>query len=82
MDDPTVTIIVIEKQVSALGGFSMELIVQDLQKWTKAYKEDKGYVAASTKLCQGQNYEGFYLTPFGLIARMMGQQKIIIPKSL
>ena len=38
----------------------------------KAYKEDKGYVAAYMKLCQEQKYEDFYLTPSGLMVRMMG----------
>ena len=49
----------------------------------KAYKEDKGHVAVYKKLCQGQKYEDFYLTPFGLMASMVGgRQKIIVPKSL
>ena len=35
------------------------------------------------KLRQGQKYEDFYLTPSGLMARMVGgRQKIIVPKSL
>ena len=54
-----------------------------LQQWTKASKEDKGHVAAYMKLCQGQKYEDFYLTPSGLMGRMMGgRQKIIVPKPL
>ena len=53
MDDPKATIAAIEEQVSALTGLSVELIVEDLQAWTKAYKEDKSHMAAYTKLCQG-----------------------------
>ena len=35
------------------------------------------------KLRQGQKYEDLYLTPSGLMARMVGgRQKIIVPKSL
>ena len=61
----------------------MELTAEDLQKWTKAYKEEKGHVATDTKLRQGQKYEGFYLIPSGLMAKMVGdQQKIVIPRSL
>ena len=57
--------------------------MEDLQNWTKAFKEDKGHVAAYTKLCPYQRYEDFYLTPSGLMARMVGgQHKIIVPKSL
>ena len=83
MDDPTVVATTIEEQVSALSGFSIELMVEDLQKWTKAYKEGKGHIAASTKLCQGQKYEDFYLTPSGMMTRMVGvKQKSIVPKSL
>ena len=74
----------IEAHISALSGVSMELTVEDLQKWTTAYKEDKDHVAVYIKLCQGQKYEDFYLTPSSLMARMMGvcEQKIIVPKSL
>ena len=61
----------------------MELTIDDLQKWTTTYKEDKGYIVAYMKLRQGHKYEDFYLTPSGLMARMMGgRQKIIVPKSL
>ena len=61
----------------------MELTAEDLLPWTKAYKEDKCHIAAFMKLCQGQKYEDFYLTPSGLMARMVGgRQKIIVPKSL
>ena len=57
--------------------------MEDLQIWTKAYKEDKSHVAAYTKLRQGQKYQDLYLIPFGLMARMVGeQQKIIVPQSL
>ena len=60
----------------------MELTTEDLQKWTAAYKEDKGHVAMYMKLRQGQKYEDFYLTPSSLMARMMRvRQKIIVPKS-
>ena len=50
MDDPKATTIVVEVHVSALSGISMELMAEDLQAWTKAYKEDKSYVAAYLKL--------------------------------
>ena len=73
----------IERHVLALSGASVELTTKDFQHWTKAYKEDEGHVAAYMKLCQGQKYEDFYLTPSGIMARMMGgRQKIIVPKSL
>ena len=51
MDDPMATTIVVEVHVSALSGISVELTVEDLQTWIKAYKEDKSHVAAYTKLC-------------------------------
>ena len=35
-DDPVATAIVIEEQVLALHGFSVELTEEDLQKWTTA----------------------------------------------
>ena len=38
----------------------MEMTAEDLQYWTKAYKEDKGHVAAYMEI---QKYEDFYLTP-------------------
>ena len=61
----------------------MELTSQDLHTWTKAYKEDKSHIAAYTKLRQGQKHQDVYLTPYGLLARMVGgQQKIIVPRSL
>ena len=73
----------IETQISVLSGLSIELTTEDLQKWTIAYKEDKGHIAAYMKLRQGPKCEDFYLTPSCLIARMMGgQQKIMVPKSL
>ena len=50
----------------------MEMTAEDLQQWTKAYKEDKDHVVAYMKLRQGQKYEDFYLTPSELMARMMG----------
>ena len=52
----------------------MELTEEDVQKWIKAYKEDKGHVAAYTKIRQGQKYEDFYLTLSGLMVIMMGDQ--------
>ena len=62
----------VEAHVSALGGISVELMAEDLQTWTKAYKEDKSHIAAYTKLLQGQKYQDVYLTPSGLLARMVG----------
>ena len=84
MDDSIiVAIVMIERDVSTVSGVSIEMTVSDIQKWTIAYKEGEGHVAAYTKLHQGQKYEDFYLTPSGLMARMMeGRQKIIVPKSL
>ena len=83
MDDVGTATMIIERHVSALSGVSVQLTTEDLQQWTKAYKEDKGHIAASMKLRQGQKYEDFYLTPSGLMARMVGgRQKIIVPKSL
>ena len=56
---------------------------EDLQKWTTAYKEDRGHIIVYTKLRQGQKHEDYYLTPSGLMAKMAGgQQKIIVPQSL
>ena len=83
MDDFALATLVIDKQVLVLNGSSVELMTEDLQKWTKPYKKDKTHVAVNTKLRQGRKYEDFYLTPSGLMAKMVGaQQKIIIPKSL
>ena len=59
---------VIERHVSTLSRVSIEMTTEDLQKWTTAYKEDKGHVATYLKLRQGQKYEDFYVTPSGLIA--------------
>ena len=82
-DDVATTATMIERHVSTLSGASVELTTEDLWQWTKAYKDDKGHVAAFMKLRQGQKYEDFYLTPSGLMARMVvGRQKIIVPKSL
>ena len=50
MDDPAIATAAIEEQISALSGFSMELTVEDLQKWIKAYKEVKSHVATYSKL--------------------------------
>ena len=57
-----------------LSGISAELIVEDLQKCAMAYKENKSYVAAYSKLRKGQKYEDFYLAISGLMARIMGIQ--------
>ena len=54
MDDSMATAIAVEAHVSALNGISVELTAEDLQTWTKAYKEDKSHVAAYTKLRRGQ----------------------------
>ena len=74
MDDPMAIAAAVEVHVSALSGISVELTAEDLQTWTKAYKEDKSYVAAYTKLRQGQKHQDVYMTPFGLLARMVGGQ--------
>ena len=50
MDDPMATEIAVEEHAAALSGFSMELMVEDLQIWAKPYKEDKSHVATYTKL--------------------------------
>ena len=52
-DDVAIAATMIEPHVSALSGASVELTTEDLQQWTKAYKEDKGHVAAYMKLRQG-----------------------------
>ena len=74
MDDPMATAVAVEAHVSTLSGISVELMAEDLQTWTKAYKEDKSYVAAYTKLRQGHKHQDVYMTPFGLLARMVGGQ--------
>ena len=71
-DDRATTTVMIERHVSTLSGASVELTSEDLQQWTKAYKEDEGHVAAFMKLRQGQKYENFYLTPSRLMARIVG----------
>ena len=71
-DDVATAAVMIERHVSTLSRTNVELTTKDLQQWTKASKEDKGHVAAFMKLCQGQKYEDFYLTPPRLMARMMG----------
>ena len=63
MNDPEAIVVAIEEQVSALSGFSVELMAEDLQAWTKAHKEDKSHMIAYTKLRQGQKYQDVYLTP-------------------
>ena len=72
MGDAATIATIIERYVSALSRASVEMTTKDLQQWTKAYKEDKGHVDAYMKLRQGQKYEDFYLTPSGLMVRMMG----------
>ena len=67
MDDVATAAGMIEQHVSALSGASVEMTAEDLQQWTKAYKEDKGHIAAYMKLLQGQKYQDFYLTPSGLM---------------
>ena len=49
-DDPTAILAVVEEHMSALSGFSIELTAEDLQTWTRAYKEDKSHVVAYMKL--------------------------------
>ena len=51
MDTPMATTTVVKEHVSALSGFSVELTVEDLQKWTKSYKEEKSHITAYTKEC-------------------------------
>ena len=72
MDDPMATAAIVEAHVSAFNGISVELTAEDLETWTKAYKEDKSHVAAYTKLLQGQKYQDVYLTTSSLITRMVG----------
>ena len=74
MDDPMATTAAVEAHVSALSGISVELTVEDLQTWIQAYKEDKSHIATYTKLRQGQKYQDVYLTPYGLLAKMVGGQ--------
>ena len=74
MDDSVATAKAIEEQVTVLSGFSVELTKEDLQKWTKAYKEDKSYVIVYTKLRQGQKHGDYYLTPSGVMDKMVGDQ--------
>ena len=72
MDDPMAIVVVVEDHMSALSGFRVEFMTEDLQMGTKAYKEDKSHIAAYTKLFQGQKYQDVYLTSSGLMARMGG----------
>ena len=48
--DDVATAAMIKRHVSTLSGASVELTTEDLQQWTKAYKEDKGHDAAFMKL--------------------------------
>ena len=43
--------VVIEEVVMVLSGESMELIIEDLEKWTTTYKEDQSQVVVYTELC-------------------------------
>ena len=74
MDGPMATVAVVEEHLTALTRFSVDLTVENLQTWSKAYKEDKSHIAEYTKLRQGQKYQDVYLTPSGLMARMVGGQ--------
>ena len=58
-DDSTVVAIAIEAQTSALSGVSVELTIEDLQRWTTFYKQDKSHIVVYMKLCQGQNMRTF-----------------------
>ena len=49
-DDVATAAAMIERHVLTLSGASMELTTEDLQQWTKAYKEDKGHVVVYMKL--------------------------------
>ena len=54
MENLVVATTAIKEQVSTLSGFSVEqLMARNLQKLTKAYKEDKSHVATYTPLRQG-----------------------------
>ena len=45
-DDSTASVgAMIEAQIMALSGVSVEVTAEDLQQWTKTYKEDKGHIA-------------------------------------
>ena len=50
IDDPMVTAAAVGAQVSTLSGISVELTAEELETWTKAYKEDKSYIVVYTKL--------------------------------
>ena len=50
MNNPMATAAIVEAQMSALSEISVELMVEDLEKWTNAYKEDRSYVVAYSKL--------------------------------
>ena len=58
-DDGATATAMIEWHVLTLSGASVELTIEDLQQWTKAYKEDKGHVAAFMKLRQDKNMRTF-----------------------
>ena len=50
MDDQMAIVVVVEDHMSALSGFRVEFMTEDLQTGTKAYKEDKSHIAAYMKL--------------------------------
>ena len=54
-----VAVAAVEEQVVALSDISVDLTVEDLQKWNTSYKKDKGPIAVYTKLCNVQNMGTF-----------------------
>ena len=66
-DDMATIVAMIERHISTLSGASMELATENLQQWTKAYKEDKGHVAALAKFVANNavnmatGYNSFFL---------------------
>ena len=55
MDDPMAMAAVVEEHVPALTGFSMELTIEDLQIWTKTYKEDKATLQHIQSYARGKS---------------------------
>ena len=74
MDDLVATATANEEQVVALNGFNVKLTEEDLQKWTRAYKENKSHITMYTKLPQGQKHGDFHLSPSWLMDKMVGGQ--------
>ena len=66
-DDIATAATMIERHISTLSGASVELTTEDLQQWTKAYKEDKGHVAALVEFAANNavnvatGYSSFFL---------------------